>query len=104
MRPTLIEMSTQTSSDLDHRPSPLPLTRSNELGPNFTPIGRLPMPSIKEVDDVPKNFRFHRERKRCAVLDAVTGDDSGGDEWRNILQDYWPCLKKGVIIPRPIHD
>ena len=64
------------------------------------------MLSIKEIDSVPKYFGFYRERKRHAVLEAaVSGDESGGvDEWRNILQDYRPCLKKGVIIPCPIRD
>ena len=41
----------------------------------------------------------HRVLKRRAV-DPVIGDS--GDEWIGILHNYRPCLKKGVIIPRPI--
>ena len=51
VHPTLNEMSTQTLSDLDPQPPPLPLTRS-------------PVSSINEIEAVPKNFGFHRERKR----------------------------------------
>ena len=40
----------------------------------------------------------HRTLKRRAV-DPVIGNSC--DEWIGILHDYRPCLKQGVIIPRP---
>ena len=53
---------------------PIPLPRLKELDHThvpFPPTGCLPVPSIKEIDPPPKQFGFHRERKRRAESGAV---------------------------------